>query len=104
VTPDGTWEKQSAASLRVASFQSPVISESDELATDHRDFALCMDKRHAEAEKRSAIFSQLVTLFMVRAHRDPTRLSACFQNRREWGEVVPVGWRRTARRIYVPVH
>jgi len=74
------WETQSATPLRVVSFPTAVCSESHEDASDRRDFALSIAERRTEAAKPSSVFSQLLALFMVCAHRDPTRLDACFEN------------------------
>ena len=66
----------------VGSFQLAVFSESHIDATDRRDFALSLAERRNEAAKLSSIFGQMVALFMLRAHRDATRLDACLETGR----------------------
>jgi hypothetical protein len=74
------WETQSAAALRVGSFQCSVFSQSHGCRIDRSNSFLLIAERRANTAVSSSGFGDLLALFMVSAHRDPTQHVACFEN------------------------
>ena len=75
----GVWETQFAAWLRVFSFRCSVFSESQERAAERRDLALLIAGGGADVRASWSNFGELLALLKVSAHRDPTRVNACFE-------------------------
>ena len=74
--------------LRVVSFELAVFSQSPRDGDNGLDSALSIAERRAAAAVSSSVFVELLALFMVCAHRDPTRLNACFENGHSLGDVM----------------
>ena len=75
----------------VFSFQCSVFSESQERAVERRNSTQLSAERRTVGTETWSLLSELLALFDGGAHRDPARLTACFENGRRWHEVVPVG-------------
>ncbi len=76
------WETQSATTLRVVSFQSAVVSESQHWPTEWHISTLIYATWCPSDRNPTPIFVAIDRFFDLSAYGDPARRVACFENGR----------------------
>jgi hypothetical protein len=78
------WETQFAAALRVVSFQSAVVRESQSHRNTRLNSTSINADRSADGTETRSFLIELRAVFKGCAHRYMARLKACFENRCGW--------------------